>query len=388
MTSRVVAALALALVAASLGLLVASWSTPAPEALFSFRGTNALNALAFVGVGLLIVTRRPANLIGGLLINGGLASALYGFAVEYAVWTLGSGVAAPGGMFAAWVVEWIWVPLVGLFAPLLLLVFPTGTLPSARWRAVIWAGAGVTVLGMIATALRPGDLRYSYPVPNPFGTPDLKGVVDVARAMSEPLSALVLLAAMLSLVARFRAGSADVRLQVKWFALAGAVSALSYALALAFPEVPVFERGVTLSGLAMPTAIGVAVLRYRLYDIDVILRRTLVYGALSVALVATYVAAVILFQAALRPLTAGSELAVAASTLAVVALVQPLRRRIQAVVDHRFFRSRYDASRTLDAFTTRMRDQVDIDAVRGEVLSVVGTTLQPAHASVWLRERA
>jgi hypothetical protein len=135
----------------------------------------------------------------------------------------------------------------------------------------------------------------------------------------------------------------------------------------------------------VPIATAIAIFRYRLFDIDVIIRRTLVYGALSIALALTYVVLVVVVQAGLRPFTAGSELAVAASTLLTLALVQPMRQRIQAAVDRRFYRSRYDGARTLDAFTARMRDQVDLDAVRHEVLDVVGTTVRPAHASVWLR---
>ena len=204
------------------------------------------------------------------------------------------------------------------------------------------------------------------------------------EAVARPSSALVLLAAIASLVVRYRHGPTEVRLQVKWVALAGAFASLMYALGLAF-SIALFEVGLSISALSAMAAIGVAVLRYRLYDIDILINRALVYGVTTGAIAIAFFAGIVVLQAALRPATSGSELAVAVSTLVSFALFQPLRRRIQAGVDLRFYRSRYDAARTLEALSVRLRDEVDLEAVRADLLDAVERTFQPAHASVWLR---
>lgn len=228
---------------------------------------------------------------------------------------------------------------------------------------------------------------------DPFGlAPD-----HPLRALAGPSLLLLtvwFLIAAASLIARMRSGSAVERQQVKWIAFGAALLGLtlgaSVIVSLAAPDAVLAKATQILSVaavLTIPIAATLAILRYRLYDIDLLINRTLVYGALSAALAVTYFGAVALLQAALRPLTGGSELAVAGSTLAVVALAAPLRRRIQGAVDRRFYRSRYDAARTLDAFGTRLRDVVDLEAVRADLVGVVNDTIRPAHASVWLREQ-
>jgi len=358
---------------------------------------GVLATLALMTVGAVVASRRPRNPIGWMFCVAGLGFLAGGSSGVYATRAL---VVAPGslpaGVAVAWLATWLQYPVV-MLSVYLLLLFPTGALPSRRWRVVAWLHAVTMVTATLSEALRPGPLTAGptaalLPVVNPLGIAAFADGFAVVGMIWPPafLAALVVSAGALAL--RFRSARGGERQQMKWFVYAGVGSILAVLLSnLTAPVLPEALRGAfrtttfVTAMAAFPISVGIALLRYRLYDIDVLIRRTLVYGALSATLVAAYAAAVVLLQAALRPLIGGSELAVAGSTLAVVALVQPLRRRIQDLVDRRFYRSRYDAARTLDTFTTRMRDQVDIDAVRGEVLDVVSTTLRPAHASVWLR---
>ena len=204
--------------------------------------------------------------------------------------------------------------------------------------------------------------------------------------LSDASTPLVLIGP-LSLFIRYRRSSAVEREQIKWLAYSGTLAFVLLVLSNVIPGDLgnwLWPLGLVALG-TMPIAIAVAILRYRLYDIDVLIRRTLVYGAVSTVLLAAYVGGVAVFETLLAPFTAGNGIAVAISTLAVVALFQPVRRRIQSAVDQRFFRATYDAERTLDAFSVRLRDEVDLEAVRGDLLDAVYETIQPAYASVWLR---
>ena len=275
------------------------------------------------------------------------------------------------------------------------LLFPNGRLPSPRWRVVLWAQWVLVAVVVVGAAFFTADGGSTVPgYRNPYLIVPLPSLAGLTPTLMLPS-----LAAALSLVLRARRARGAERQQLKWVGYAVALFTLSFvggaslnglvAFGLLEPNTLASDGfGVVAFGsfLGVPLAIAVAVLRYRLYDIDVIIRRTLVYGATTAGIAATYFAAVVVLQAALRPLTAGSEVAVALSTLAVVALFAPLRRRIQGVVDRRFYRSRYDAARTLDAFSVRLRDEVDLDSVRGELLDAVGATLSPTHSSLWLRE--
>ena len=292
----------------------------------------------------------------------------------------------------AWVTNWLWLPPLVLLTVHLPLYFPNGNALSLRWRAVGWIGGLATAASVVAAALRVGPLDTPFPtVINPFGTPPFDASTQTA---AETLWFASAIAAIGAITIRFRGSAGIERQQIKWLlvslvpglglvivsvvwaATGGAPGQIPYAALLI---VPVWTAGVAVAS-------AVAIFRYRLYDIDLVINRALVYGATTALIVAAFVVGIVVLQALLRPFTSGSEIAVAASTLANVALVQPIRRRIQGVVDRRFYRSRYDAGRTLDDFSVRLRDQVALDAVRTDLLDAVRESVQPAHASVWLRE--
>ncbi len=380
---------------------VAAWSLAAangePHPPFGLVGESAL--ISLFAVGPVVASRRPRNPIGWIFTVASLLIALGGagnFLQEYAIYAV---VTAPGSVPAGQAASALQSPLRVLgFFPLvtfLPLLFPTGRLPSRAWRWVAVTAALAIAAVAFVPALRSGELPGRPPgVPNPIGVDALGPIIDAAKGPISVLLVSAIAACIVSVFVRFRGASGIERLQLRWFAYgASFIPAIGGLIpAVIWLDVPGKQQIVTVlyPSILIPVmvAIAIAILRYRLYDIDVVIHRTLVYGAVSVVLITTYAAAVLLFQALLHPFTAGSDLAVAGSTLVVVALFQPLRRRIQNGVDRRFYRSRFDASRTLDAFGVRMRDQVDIDSVRGEVLDVMNATLRPAHASVWLRERA
>jgi hypothetical protein len=303
------------------------------------------------------------------------------------LWLDGNGVPAVLGETAAWYGDVSWILVILPAASFLLLLFPDGRLPSPRWRAVAWcAGAGIGLL-FAADSLSSGPLADYPELANPYGVDS--PVVDVVGGIAALALAVAMVGSPLSLVLRFRRAGRAERQQIKWLALAGAVAAVTFVLALAsYEALPegVSDRAIMLSILMLPVAAGVAILRHRLYDIDVVINRTLVYGALTATLAAAYFGSVLLLQLALSPLTEESDLAIAGSTLAVAALFRPARARIQHAVDRRFYRRRYDAARTLESFGTRLRDQVDLDALGADLRGVVTDTMQPAHVSLWLRE--
>ena len=368
-----------------------------------------IGTLAFPTVGALILIRRPSQLVGRLLGVVALGWALANAGSAYASYALASRPGTiPGAEWALWLSGSSWTIVVsqGVLL-LLLLVYPTGALPSASWRpiAVLVGAWAVGTALAIAFAAGSTDDRLAVGILNPVAAPEPTGTMLRALAGPLQLAFIVLFAlAAVSLVLRFRSSRGIERQQLKWMAAAAIAAAVLVGTALALLLLGLDDAGATdgivgswllgfvivgtLSLALLPIAIGIAILRYRLYDIDVLINRTLVYGGVSALLAATYLSAVVLFQALLRPFTSGNELSVAGSTLLVVALFQPLRRRVQGAVDRRFYRSRYDATHTLDVFAMRLRDEVDLDSVRADLLDVVRDTVRPAHASVWLRERA
>jgi hypothetical protein len=362
----------------------------------------AIVVATFPLVGLLILRRQPRNTIGWVLMSIGTVSGLGALADNYATYGL---LVRPGAVpapdVAAAINEASWAPWIGLIGTFLILLYPDGHLPSPRWRPVGWLSAVTIVVVTIAIMFSPGTLEES-PVPdmvNPLGSQVAQPILTLLLIVFSPLLPLCFGACALALVLRFRRTRGIERQQVKWLATAGAVVALLYlvtmlSVLLAELTALVDERAgwITalqtvsiLSLLLLPAAIGMAILRHGLYGIDVIINRALVYGFLSVTLASVYVGSILLLQAVLSPLTDQSDLAVAGSTLAVAAVFRPARTRIQSVVDRRFYRSRYDAARILDDFASRLRHELDLDAVGADLRAAVHDTVQPAHVSLWLR---
>ena len=352
-----------------------------------------VGALSFVTVGALVAYRRPGNPIGWLLCATGLLEALTAFGGEYGAYALATG-SLPGEVLALWFSTWTWLAA-GSVVLFVFLFFPDGRLPSPRWRAVAWLYALANCWGVAPFALAPGPLtetgtRVLPPVTNPFGVEALDGLVGPVGVLSLPLAIFTGLAPLVALFVRYRRAEGEAgRQQIKWVAyalvlLTGAITAVSV-----WPPLDGSLAGLLLflvGFLSIPTAIGIAILRHRLYDIDLVINRTLVYAVLTAALALVYFGGVASLQLVLRPLTGGeSQLAVVASTLAIAALSVPLRRRIQGFINRLFYRRKYDAKRVLDGFSARLRDETDLEALGGELVGVSRETMQPEHASLWLR---
>jgi hypothetical protein len=354
--------------------------------------------VTYPAAGWLIAARRPENPIGWLLLAIG-ASWAATTTSTYSDYTLKLHHDLPGGALVASVGGAFWLPAIGMTGTFLLLLFPDGHLPSRRWRYVAWASAVAMVAGLLYRVFRPGSLADAgYPgVRNPLGI-DAIGPVLYGGWLAIFVIVAMMVASAASLVVRYRRSRWPERQQVKWLAAAAAGVVLVYAVVVPLgayvdpssrnpPTWLSAAQTVSLLSFCMiPVAIVFAVLRYRLYEIDVIIRRTLVYAVLVAVLAALYLGGVTLVGGLLRTMTGGSGAAgVTLSTLLVAAAFQPLRTRIQRAVDRRFYRGRYDAARTLESFSGRLREQVDIETVSGEVLGVVRQTLQPTHVSLWLR---
>ena len=344
-------------------------------------------ALVFSAVGTLIATRQPGNAIGWIFLFVGVSAGLGSLAGGYAdYWTSGHGGTRGLGEAAATYGSVSWIPFIVLPTTFLLLLFPNGHLASQRWRPIAWVAAVAIAGSFVVGFLTPGPLEDYPQISNPFGVDS--PVIDPLTGLMFLLLLVAVVGSATSLVVRFRRATGEERQQIKWLALAGAGAAA--LMPIIFASFNLVGAGVANAGfmlciLTIPIAAGVAILRYRLYDINVVINRTLVYGALTAILAAFYLGSVLLLQLALGGITSDSNLAIAASTLAVAALFRPARNRIQQMVDRRFFRRRYDAARTLESFSARLRDQVDLVALDAELRGVVAETVQPAHVSLWLR---
>lgn len=319
----------------------------------------------------------------------GLSSELLLFAEGYGLYaTVTAPGALPAGGTILWLSSWIWAPPTSALV-VALLVFPDGRPLSPRWWIVGWVGIVGGLLQGVADAYRVPLEITGVQLDTPLGTPFPAAALDLMSGVGTFAWAAAALAAGASLIVRFRHASGLERQQLKWVAYGSAVASVALVFATfgyALPDIGPLGAGIAALGvLLIPITATLAILRYRLYDIDVVIERTLVYGALSASVAATYWTLVLLLQSALRPLTGGSEVAVAVSTLATLALIQPFRTRIQRAVDRRFYRDRYDAGRALDRFVTELSGEVELGAVRASLLAAVGETLQPTQASVWLR---
>jgi hypothetical protein len=348
--------------------------------------------VAFAALGALVASRRPRNPIGWILVVSPVCLAFTQVARDWYTHTLfadpGSLPIAPGLMWAA---NWAWIPGFMPLLTLLLLLFPSGSPPSRRWMAVGWlAGVGMALL-IVGYAFAPGPLEDYPRVDNPLGVEGPVGdAMEVFRALGFPFFALAAIGSMASLVVRFRRSHGVERQQLKWMAAAATLVVAAWLVNAFFDQVVGDDISLILplALLSLPAAAAIAVLRYRLYDLGLVVNRTLVYGALSATLAGSYLGLVLLLQLVLEPLTSDSGLAIAGSTLAVAALFRPARRRIQELVDRRFYRRRYDAARTVEGFSARLRDEVELESLSAELREVVLDTVQPAHVSLWLRAEA
>jgi hypothetical protein len=388
-----VCALSLVLTALGLLFLALNRSHPGvPVIEFAFQSIVIVASCSSVGV--FIASRRPAHPIGWLFCAIGFLSGVHLFCGEYAIYALVvERGALLGGQVSVWITCWLWVQtnvLVGFMT----LLFPDGKLPSPRWRAIVWLNGVMAVAGSFTAAFLPGPSPFIEAIDNPFGLEGLKDVKNLVDGVLEALSYGVLgVAGLAALYVRFRRGLGAERQQIKWLAYAGTVLLTGTILSYAGPEslsgswlrqVGFALQVIGLVGL--PVAIGIAIFKYRLYEIDLLINRTLVYGALTAMLVAVYVGSIVALQGFLRALTGQeSQLAIVASTLVIAALFQPLRRRIQSFIDKRFYRRKYDARKTLEAFSAKLRNETDLDALGDDLVSVVRETMQPAHVSLWLR---
>ena len=386
----------------------------------AFAVLTGVLSLAYPAVGALIASRLPANPIGWIFCGMGLLYGAGRFTGAYADYALVDNFAFPGGEYAAWVSSCIWfaTPTLGVF---LILLFPDGRLRSRRWRIVAWTAIFGAALVTLGTALIPDYLLATHPyVENPFGIITVIGgryttyeLFGAARFIGITLLLTSSLASLLLPLLRLRRRRGIERQQIKWFLFAAVpltvflglmelellIVNLTYDFGLKFDFL--FNRGTSIfpsweafktvqvvavfSLLFVPIFTYIAVLKYRLYDIDLIINRTLVYGSLTAVLVALYFGGIVVLQRVFVLLTGQrSTLAIVASTLAIAALFNPLRRRIQSFIDRRFYRRKYDAAKTLEAFSAKLRDETDLESLNNNLVGVVRETMQPAHVSLWL----
>ena len=335
---------------------------------------------AFATMGALVASRRPRNPIGWILLGAAAAYSVGGLTITQ---TEGDG-SAPA--LVHWLSTWVWMAGIGPAATFGLLLFPDGRLPSPRWRAFAWFAAVSIVLTVAGIAFEPGRFEGDT-VENPLGLAAAPGLVDMIQTVGPAALAVAVIGSIASLFVRFRRARSVERQQLKWLSYTGAMVGVAMATALVI-EAAAGDRAVDLTNTiislalaAVPVAMGIAILRHRLYDIDVVINRTLVYGALTAMLAGVYLGTVLLVGLGVGQ----SGPAVAVSTLAVAGLFRPARSRIQAAVDRRFYRRRYDAAQTLEAFGGRLRDELDLEALGEDLRGVVADTVQPAHVSLWLR---
>jgi hypothetical protein len=350
---------------------------------------DLVTLLTFSVVGAIIASRHPRNTLGWLFCSVGVTIGLNSFVGDYAEFWLASGFGMSSlGETAAWLSSWLWILLVYFPTSLLLLLFPDGRLPSPRWRPVAWGVALGTAGGVVGNALKAGPLVDFPQIANPYGVDGpFVWVLGVAGSI---VAAGSMVASAVSLIVRMRRAGSEQRQQIKWLAYGGAmvVGTIFVGSLVILWSVPVSIVIMSVALLGLPVFTGIAIVRYRLYDIDLLINRTLVYGSLTLMLALVYFGGVTATQALFQTLTGQQklpQLAVVVSTLVIAALFNPLRHRIQSFIDRRFYRSKYDAAKTLDTFSARLREETDLTTLSEELVGVVRETMQPEHVSLWLR---
>ena len=385
-------ALTAALTGLSLLLLALNLSHPNTH-IFDWWLGNA-TVVVDVTVGAIVASRRPENPVGWLLCLFGVAVGTSSFASQYAIYALlAQPDSLPAGEAMAWIAAWQLPVIIGLQVSYLLL-FPNGRLPSGRWRPLAWLIVAFVVVGVVLSAFASDAYLGSLdPIRNPLG---IEGFTYFWKALLYTVSPLLFSAVAFSVFVRLRRAVGVERQQIKWFAYAAAIFAMSTILnvviiAIDTPRWSEWANVVIFSvaGTTIPIAMGIAILRHRLYDIDVLINRTLVYGSLTATLVAAYFGGIVVLQRLFVALTGEkSTLAIVASTLLIAALFNPLRRRTQSFVDRRFYRRKYDAAKTLETFSAKLRDETDLGTLSDDMVGVAAATVQPEHASLWLRPEA
>jgi hypothetical protein len=385
-------ALTSVLTALSVVLLILNYSQPNTP-IYDFWLENTVFPVSFSVIGAIIASRLPANSVGWLFCAAALVSAMAHLCAEYATYAL---LARPGslpvGVALGWLAYWVWIPFIGCLG-LSLLLFPDGRLPPGKgWRLLAWLIVLSTIGGAVWLALSPGTMVNLGPVRNPLG---IEGLPDGYEPVQTIVFALLFVATVSTLVLRLRRARGIERQQIKWPAytavIATGASVVQYSIAdaVGLPWLEWAAYVVSIVALVgFPISLGIAMARYRLYDIDVIINRSLVYGLLSAMLVTIYFGGVTTIQLIFRVLTGQeqqSQFAVVISTLVIAALFNPLRHRIQSFIDRRFYRSKYDATKTLAGFSIKLRDETDLETLRGGLIGVVRETMQPSHVSLWLR---
>ena len=380
-------ALAIALAGLGIVFLALSYSTPIPVR-WGPRGFPAVAALVSSTVGALIVSNRPRHPIGWIFAWFGLLSGAQVLLEEYRVYALLTmGGSLPAGEISAWIANWIWLPAIAPAITLLFLLFPTGRLLSPAWRPVAWLAAIIAAASTLIIAFTPGPFEQFGYLNNPFG---IEALGSLGRSRSPlafiPLMATVF-ACVVSLILRIRRSAGEEREQLKWFVYAAVLVALALPAGFAYHSFPAGPI-LLISAMALTqVAVGVAILKYRLYDIDLIINRTLVYGSLTIASATVYFAGVAVLQAGFRAITGqDSPLAVVLSTLTIAALFNPLRGRFQSAIDRRFYRSNYDASRILSAFSAHARDEVEVSRLSASLIEAADQAMQPTTITLWLRD--
>jgi hypothetical protein len=394
-----VCALSLALTALTFLLIALNLSLNAPIYFYWFEST--IIAVGYPVIGAIIASRLPAHPIGWICCAIGLLAAVQHFSGEYAIYALRAPhpEALPGGEAMLWVSLWAWILVFGLIE-FLLFLFPNGRLPSKRWRPLAWLSGALTLMAAILISISPDAAldalgssdNVHISLPNPLG---VEGLPNLYRPVQTLVLALGLAAAASVVIGRRKAGGIE-RLQVKWLLYASVIwfggNVLKNTIISPLGEVSwglwVSYLLAGIGGLGGPIAIGIAILRYRLYEIDILINRTLVYGSLTVTLVALYFGGIVVLQRIFVFLTGQVEqpqLVIVISTLVIAALFTPLRRRIQSFIDRRFYRRKYDARKTLEAFSAKLRNETDLEALSDDLIGAVRETMQPAHVSLWLR---
>ena len=381
----------------AIGLLVLLGAVLTGQFILSALGSATLadyvfsiSIASFTVVGALIVWRKPTNTVGWAFALVGLLWATGDFATAFAHHGTEISPGLPLVTLAAWYGEWFWLLWLLLLFFVTPMLFPTGRPLSNRWRIVLWGVCGYAAV-LVGAAMLEEDLQVvgsSKSLRNPIG---IDGFHDIESGTFEflvfPWLLLTLITGLISIVVRFKRSRGEERQQLKWFAFAVGALVSEFLVQIVLDSVfgIRYEFIDAVFMAFVPAAAAIAILRYRLYDVDVVINRTLVYGLLSAVLAGIYVGLVFAFQGLLAPFTAESDLAIAASTLAVAALFRPARTRVQAFIDRRFYRRKVDAQRTLDEFTGELRDEVDLSALSSRLTAVVRDTMQPTHVSLWLR---